>query len=1033
MGTSDADNSDAVWRIEMLGGLRARRADQVLDHFQTQKTACLLAYLAFYPEQTHNREKLADMLWPDAEIDAARNRLSQAVGWLRGRLEPEGAARNSVLIADRLHVGLNPAAVVTDAAEFEAALRAAGAASAPEEQMRWSRQAVDLYRGELLPGFYEDWALAERARLATLYTEVLRRLFSLYERSEEWDKALDFARRALATDPLEERLHCDLMHLLAASGQPAMALRHFREMERLFEKEFGEAPSAATYALIDTIRQSGASSGLPTSGARAARSSMPAASLPSPITRFFGRDSEMEAALAPIRARRTRFITLTGVGGAGKTRLAIELASQLIEHFQSAVWFVPLAETGDARLIPETIADILRLPRSSATKPLDQIVDALSSRPSLLVLDNLEHLLQGSIPVIQDLLSRLPALTLLVTSRQKLNLEGEREIAVQPLPVPVEFLPIGSREFTPEQLMQVAGVQLFVDRVQAVRPAFALTRQNAETVAQLCSRLDGLPLAIELCAAWAQTLSPAQMLEQLTRRFDLLVSRRNDIAPRHRTLRAALEYSYLLLPEEMQRLFAQLSVFRGGWTLAGAAAVCFDDPSGSASMAALAAITELRERSLIVAEESADSPSAEMRYGMLETLREFAAQQLTLSQEVPLRRRHAEYHASLVEMAEVRNAGPDQTVWLSRLEAEHDNVREALAWSLSGQIEGQQAVEIGLRLASASAPFWEMRGYVGEGQDWLERLLAASTIGRDRTDRSALRAKARNAQALLLRARGEFSAAETSANEALRIWQTLADEAGMTSSLQLLATLAYSREQYDRARSLLEEALRLARTIDKRPLIAAVLLSLGNVFLELCDWPKTWAYYSESLELCRALGNRKRIADALNNLGLVARYRGELLPARTLMEESLTLCRELSDRSGTAITLLNLGTVHLLDGRFREARALLKEAIAMTFEVDNKRALAWCVKEFGHLACAEKRYASGIRLLSASESMRKRLGMSFHPADPEQLTRDAEMARSFVGDEAFDRIWQEGTALSATDAFVEALRYSEGEGTDYEA
>jgi len=1004
------DPSAALWNIELFGGLRARSGDRVLERFQTQKTAALFAYLAFDLSRRRSREELVDLLWPDADLDAGRNRLSQAIGWLRTQLETADTGRGSVVIADRQYVSLNPDSVVTDAAQFERHLQAATGQDAALNIENLAA-AVALYQGDLLAGHYEDWIIGERQRFLNLFLDATRRLVQHYQSRKEFEKALEYARRSLAVDPLSEELHCDLMRLLAACGQTAMAIRQYRELERVLARELNETPSKPARDLIEEIRhmrsEPAAAPAEPRTGT---------AFLPVSLTRFFGRDEEIAHVQNLFRGEGARLVTLVGTGGAGKTRLALEAAGRLSKMYEGGVWFLPLADLTDSAMIPVALCDLLQLPRSAAKPAVEQIVDALSGRQALIVIDNAEHMIDGAGEIVSQLLGRLPLLNLLVTSRQKLNVEGEREAPVPPLPAPAGTMLDSIKPITVEALMKIDSVRLFVDRAQAVRPSFAVTRENAATVARVCERLEGIPLAIELCAAWAQTLTPAQMLEQLNHRFELLVSRRRDIAPRHRTLRAALEYNYLQLPAQLQQLFVRLSVFRGGWTLEAAAAVCPDEQSTSNVMQTLDAITELRERSLIVAEESRDrAGSEEMRYRMLETLREFAAEQRPIALEAVIRRRHAAYFETLAATAGPEMAGPDQPIWLSRVEADHDNFRAALGWTLeAGEIE------TGLRMASALAPFWEVRGYTVEGQTWIERILATDDATASKDIR--LRAKALNACASMARGRSDFAGAQSAAGKALELWREIDDDTGMATSLQILATMAYFREDYEGAKRYLHEALERSRRLNNSILVGSALLNLGNIAMEERDWQTAWDLYSESLACRREEGNIKRVADALNNLGLVARYRGEYENALTYLRESLVICRNIADRSGTAITLLNLGTVYRLSGRFDETRNALTEAAAISQEVNNNRVLAWCVKETGHFACAQGDFRHGIAYLSSSENLRTILGMTYNPADPEELDRDTAQGRSALTEAEYAQAWIEGRLWSFEEAYRRVMQ-----------
>ncbi len=557
--------------IELFGGLCVKQGDQTIARFRTQKTAVLLAYLACFLRRTHPREELVELLWPDTDIESGRTSLRTALASLRRQLEPPGTPENSVLVADRANVRLNPDVVSTDVAAFETALRAAKHTEDPAERTAHLTRAVERYRGPLLPGFYEDWALRERERLEQLFIGASRDLALALEQSGDFSRAIDYAHRAVTADPLSEEAHAYLIHLYAAAGQPAAAQRQYAELKRILHKELGEVPSPATQALVERLLQEPRASTLrstPTaSQSQPLSPSMPTAPralslaplegigspqprLPLQLTRFFGRKEEIARLEQIFGSGETRLLTLTGPGGSGKTRLALEAARRLTETFEGRVYFAPLADITDPRLIAGTLLEALGVQPAAEVEPLAQVAGALAGRPALLILDNFEQVAEEGAQVVWTLLERVPTLACLVTSRHRLDIGGEREFPVPPLPVP-------SMPGAPERLATYPSVRLFVDRAQAARPDFQITRDNAATVAALCERLEGIPLAIELAAAWVGTLTVAQILARLEHRFDLLTSRRKDLSPRHRTLRAAIEWSYRLLPAELQRFFAR--------------------------------------------------------------------------------------------------------------------------------------------------------------------------------------------------------------------------------------------------------------------------------------------------------------------------------------------------------------------------------------------------------------------------------------------------------------------------------------------
>jgi predicted ATPase/DNA-binding SARP family transcriptional activator len=631
---------ETIWHIELFGDLHVRQGHQNVLRFEPCKLGGLLALLALHAGRCHARETLIDALWPEADMDVGRARLRVTLAALRRLLEPCGVPAGSVLVADRSSVHLHPGAVTTDVGQFEAAL-SEGLRDGPlPARVALLRQALDCYRQELLAGWYDAWIDLERQRLVAAHMEALRQMTAALEACGDLAGALDYARRVVAADPLREEAHCALMRLYAAVGQPAAALRQYRELEVLLRNELQEAPTGVARALVSEIRCRSAqfapevteplSLPVPSAGlvafpplpllltpffdreaeCRCLRAWLqppdrPAteASPTAPAASGAGEDSGESGSPAPLRHR---LVTLTGPGGTGKTRLALEVAQDLRAAFAEAVCFVPFSDVTQADQIPRVVAEALGRREARGTEPLEALEEVLQ-RPALLVLDNFEQIAAAGGAAILALLQRFPTLRLLVTSRHRLNIIGERELSLSPLPVPLEAR-------TPEQLLSYACVQLFVSRIRAIRPEFAVTETNMEAIAQLCCWLEGLPLALEMAAEWAAVLTPAQMRLRLRRRLDLV--RRNPLTDaRHRTLRAVVDGSYALLSPDLQRFLARLSTLSGVWTLEKAEEVC-------AEPQALQYLAELWERSLVMVEETAD----EIRFRVLEMVRERAVE-----------------------------------------------------------------------------------------------------------------------------------------------------------------------------------------------------------------------------------------------------------------------------------------------------------------------------------------------------------------------------------------------------------------------
>ena len=688
-------------------------------------------------------------------------------------------------------------------------------------------------------------------------------------------------------------------------------------------------------------------------------------------------------------------MTLTGAGGSGKTRLALELGQRLGSHFQSAVWFVALTDLTEAEQIPAAIRAALDLQESPNTHYLEQIGAVLGVQPSLLILDNLEHLVDEGASLVQHLIEAIPTLSCVVTSRRRLELVGEREFQVGPLPIPeADDL---------AQLRDIPSVQLFIDRAQAARPDFQITTANASDIAELCRRLEGIPLALELAAARAQVLAPAQMLTEMERRFEFLVSTRRDIPSRHRTLSAALDWSYQSLSADLQQFFCRLSVFRGGWTVESARSVC-DEPLALDKLAALCG--------LVLSQDL----GAEVRFRLLETVREYAWDKLTEEERAPLERRHWEYFAHVAEAAENELEGPQQTAWLQRLEWEHDNLRTTCAYgqtALAGEPEY-------LRVLVSLGRFWELHGHLREGRQWLTRGLEAH--GRD--EPSSLLGKALNVAGALARNQADYEAADRYHQEALATYRAVDEALGVADALVGLGNVAQNLGEYAKARRfygealkarlaggdedhtaeivhnlgllsmligdsteatrLYQEALSVWRATGDPQNVARALHSLGSVALLKGDYAEAEALLTEGLLIARKAVNRRSSADLLSALASVARTHGQHAAAREFGEESLALRRELNDRRGIAGSLNILGAIARDLGESERARSLHEEAVHILRELGNRRGIADALAGLGEAERALGDYKAAARVHAESLAMRRELddarsiGLSLH-------------------------------------------------------
>jgi predicted ATPase/class 3 adenylate cyclase len=717
--------------------------------------------------------------------------------------------------------------------------------------------------------------------------------------------------------------------------------------------------------------------------------------LPAQPTPLIGREVEVGKAIRILSGDEVRQLTLTGPGGTGKTRLGLQVAAGLLDSFPDGVFSVPLAPISDPDLVASSIAQLFGLQDAGSRPLVETLEEYLRPKGLLLLLDNFEQVLPAA-PLVARLLESCPRLKVLVTSRAALRLRWETEFPVSPLavPDPKQLLP-------PETLSQYAAVALFIQRAVAVKPDFAVNNENAPAVAEICHRLDGLPLAIELAAVRTKLFSPQALLSRLERRLPLLVGGARDLPARQQTLRGAIAWSYDLLDEGEKALFRRLGVFVGGFTLEAAEAVCSIE--GATEVDALDGTSALVERSLLLAEESSIGAP---RFRMLETIREYAREQLDASGEAEaVRRRHAHYYREQAEAQESWAHG-----WH---EMEHDNLRAALDWAVE-----REEVETGLRLALALEGFWGTQGHLTEARRRLAHLVVSLPSA---TAYDELRARTLWTSGVYALHQGDYTGARDWLERSATIYRERGDQQGLGTVMWMLGRLAHEQGNYAGTGAAFEEFRALSESLGDRAGIGIALNELGALSHSLGDATAARPLCERSVEILREAGNWHALAESLDRLGRVLTASGDPVAAHDLHEEGLKLQREHGDNHCAAVSLRDLGRAAGARGDDRSAVGYYIESLNLRRWLGEMRGIAECFEGLASVACARGAPERAARLFGAGEAIREAIGAPMAPCDRAGYARSAEALRAQLGEEAFAAAWQAGRGMPLEDAIALAL------------
>ncbi|MFN8457938.1 MAG: tetratricopeptide repeat protein [Anaerolineae bacterium] len=932
-------------QLALLGNLQISLDGVLLSGLDTNKAKALLCFLAV-SGRPHARQSLIGLLWGNMpEIEAKAN--------LRVTLANLRRLLGDHLLITRDTVAFNrESAYQLDVELFEAKYQA----TQPEADLRLWREAVELYRGELLEGFYvrdapdfEEWVLGQRERLRELALQALYTLAAHHTARGEYAAGIDYTTRLLALDPWREEAHCQLMLLLARSGQRSAALAQYETCRRIIAAELGLEPGPETKALYERLK--------------AAEASSPH-NLPPQPTPFIGRETELAELSSRLNDSACRLLTLVGPGGVGKSRLALQAAAKTLDSFLHGVYFVSLTAVSSSEFVVPTLADALKFTFYGGEEPRTQLLNHLRHKEMLLILDNFEHLLAstkegegGGIELLTQILAAAPDVKLLVTSRERLNLQGEWLFEVQGLPFPQ--LPadaLSDQKHLTEKVESYSAVQLFVQSAGRIQADFSLTEAEKLAVARICDLVAGLPLGIELAAAWVRLLSCAEIAQEIERNLNFLATSVRDVPERHRSLRAVFAHSWNLLSAAEQQVFKQLSVFRGGFRREAAERLT------GANLPVLAALVD----------KSFLRRSASGRYEIHELLRQYAAEKLAASppEQEQTQDLHCDYYLNFLAQREAQLTGEKQKETLAEISAEIENARAGWRWAVAqGQIAPLEKAAEGLYL------FYDLRSRFQEGNEafrqtanlWINEAKIALIFSSEQ--KKLLRGKILNYQGWFCYRLGDYDQAKTLFLQSLHIFQQLETQEYIAIALSNLGKVAVYLGEYTEAKELSQKSLILMRATGDQKRMIGALTNLGNVAFVEGEYNEAKQYLQECLDLAKARGDRHSAALSLNNLGLVINTMGQHAEAKQYHQEALTISQEIGDQFVAALSLINLGSAAYYLNEHLEARLYFQQSLNICRETGDRRGLALsfyhlglAAEKLGEYLEAKRQYEAGLTI-----------------------------------------------------------------------
>lgn len=1006
----------------LLGPFQAT-IDAKQIRFESDTARALLSYLATESSSPHRRETLASLFWSDQNPDIALKNLRHTLYRLRQSLSetsPTTQPTEDPLVVTTQTVQLNPAADTSvDVSEFRSLL--AKIASHKHRRLEacascYARlaAAAQLYRGDLMAGFaladnttYEEWLLVEREKLHIQVLDVLSTLTRLSSRLGDYPAALRYARQQIKLEPWREEAHVQAMQIFLHMNQRSAAVSQYAACRRALQEEFGVEPSPQTRALYDRIRNGQniiADQTAPT------RITFPN-NLPAELTPFVGRKRELEQISNLLETLDCRLLTLVGPGGAGKTRISIQSARSQLAAFNDGVYFVPLGQLTGIGQITTAIAEAVGLNLNAREEARAQLRAFLAAKEMLIVLDNFEHLKEGT-DLLALLLRDAPNLTLLVTSRELLGLSAEITFNIEGLAYPQ-----ADAHLSAEDIESYEAVQLFIERAQGADPDFQLSNRTAEGIAQLCEQVVGIPLGLELAAAWVQQFTPAEIAASIARNYDFLTSQFADMPEQHSSLRAVFNYSWNLLTENEQRMFSHLSVFRGGWNL---------DSAWKIAEVPGEVLDSLAAKSLIIvdptgSDEPAASPNSDAeepstlgpRFSTHEMLRRYAAEQQSGHplEETQLHQKHAYYFNELVEHLGPLTSKASGAAARSRVRKELANLDAALDWTISTHDQANA-----LRLVAAMLDIWRKENLMAEGRKWSE---AALTL-KGTEEHSTLRAQVLNNAAAMARAQGDHDRATALLEECLAIRRELGDTFALAEALNTLGGVQMGRKNYEQAKSFYEEALLYLQDDEKFEQRCWVQANIGACWVGLKQPEKAIPLDLESIAGFEKLEDRFGLGYTYGALSDAIDKMGDFEQSAHYRHLSLQCLREVDNKPYLGLSLANYSNSLNKAGRSREAIPILKEALPIVWATGGPILRIQCLESAVRLAASFAQPRRAVLFLSALESLADAFNTKVCAEFMEALAPVTLTLKSTLTPEQWDSAYQEGSLWSLEKAWAEA-------------